>query len=571
MSFNPKVSIIVPVYNGSNYLREAIDSALAQTYKNIEVIVVNDGSNDGGKTEAIALSYGDMIRYFYKKNGGVASALNTGIQKAEGEYISWLSHDDLYYPNKIDTQVNYLNTQENKEVILFSNFDVKNYFNNTAYTSNLIRDFDFNRFNMLHLLFSSQLHGCSMLIPIKCFNLVGYFSESLRTTQDYEYFFKLVNENYIFHYLSDSLIITRHHKEQDTHRILDYHLIELNDLYIWAFTLFVSDFQSYSIQQLDIFLSLMKNRGIVEAYNTIAGLRNYKIEKYHLDSGNPIIWLYWENKKGEETPDIIKLCQKTIIDRNNEDFHIILTNPYNISFYLPNLNKTYHLFEKIAHRADYIRFNLLYYYGGIWLDSDFIAFKSLRDVLDKVEKHGFAYSGYVGRDGKIFPIIHFLGAKKLNPILKTLIENADKVLDESVKNGIQPGWDDIGGYALQKLINKENSFRYEHTLFAPIDVHAYGPRKMFFPIKLDTFHKKKCFGQMLPYSVHSEFFNFMGSDILKMHCYLAEALKESLGVKENLKRIMYNDVLKMLLMIIPERFRPRLRQIYDRIKRRMIE
>ena len=63
---NPKVSIVIPVYNGANYLREAIDSALAQTYPHLEVIVVNDGSNDGGKTREVALSFGDRIRYFEK-------------------------------------------------------------------------------------------------------------------------------------------------------------------------------------------------------------------------------------------------------------------------------------------------------------------------------------------------------------------------------------------------------------------------------------------------------------------------------------------------------------------------
>ena len=57
--FHPLVSIIIPVYNGSNYVKEAIDSALAQTYDNVEILVVNDGSNDGGKTEEIARSYGD--------------------------------------------------------------------------------------------------------------------------------------------------------------------------------------------------------------------------------------------------------------------------------------------------------------------------------------------------------------------------------------------------------------------------------------------------------------------------------------------------------------------------------
>src|SRR4030065_1713637 len=100
MEFNLKVSIVIPVYNGSNYLRGAIDSALAQTYKNIEVIVVNDGSDDGGKTEAIANSYGDKIRYICKKNGGVSTQLNVGILAAGGEFISWLSNDDGYIPDK---------------------------------------------------------------------------------------------------------------------------------------------------------------------------------------------------------------------------------------------------------------------------------------------------------------------------------------------------------------------------------------------------------------------------------------------------------------------------------------
>ncbi|HEY5765864.1 MAG TPA: glycosyltransferase family A protein, partial [Candidatus Deferrimicrobiaceae bacterium] len=73
MASSPKVSIVIPVYNGSDYLREAVDSALAQTYGNVELLVIDDGSDDGGKTGEIARSYGERIRYFRKENGGVAS------------------------------------------------------------------------------------------------------------------------------------------------------------------------------------------------------------------------------------------------------------------------------------------------------------------------------------------------------------------------------------------------------------------------------------------------------------------------------------------------------------------
>ena len=69
MPDTPLVSIIIPVYNGANYLKDAINSALAQTYPNCEIIVLNDGSADDGATERIALKYGDRIRYIWKENG----------------------------------------------------------------------------------------------------------------------------------------------------------------------------------------------------------------------------------------------------------------------------------------------------------------------------------------------------------------------------------------------------------------------------------------------------------------------------------------------------------------------
>lgn len=104
-SFNPLVTILIPVYNGSNYIQTAIESALSQTYKSIEIVVVNDGSTDNGKTREICEKYKDKIHYFEKQNGGCASALNFGIANSNGDYISWLSHDDVYSNDKIEFQI----------------------------------------------------------------------------------------------------------------------------------------------------------------------------------------------------------------------------------------------------------------------------------------------------------------------------------------------------------------------------------------------------------------------------------------------------------------------------------
>ncbi|MBM3276054.1 MAG: glycosyltransferase family 2 protein [Candidatus Sericytochromatia bacterium] len=112
-----RVSIVIPVYNGANYLREAIDSALAQTHPDVEVLVVNDGSTDGGATDAIARSYGDRIRYLDKENGGVSSALNLGIANATGDYISWLSHDDVFLPEKISRSLEALERTDPRTII----------------------------------------------------------------------------------------------------------------------------------------------------------------------------------------------------------------------------------------------------------------------------------------------------------------------------------------------------------------------------------------------------------------------------------------------------------------------
>lgn len=183
MNEMPKVSIIIPVYNGSNYLREAIESALSQTYRNYKIIVVNDGSTDNGATEEIALSYSDRIRYYRKENGGTSSALNFAIKRMEGEYFSWLSHDDLYYPDKIKRQIEELNGLEDKNTIIMTDIDGLNENYQKIYQTNYIdhiKQFPLRGKLRLHPIVYNQTHGCTLLMPTVCFKEFGLFDEGQR-------------------------------------------------------------------------------------------------------------------------------------------------------------------------------------------------------------------------------------------------------------------------------------------------------------------------------------------------------------------------------------------------------
>ena len=180
---HPLVSIIIPVYNGSEYMREAIDSALAQTYDNIEILVINDGSTDGGKTEEIALSYGDKIRYFSKENGGVSTALNLGIKNMRGEYFSWLSHDDSYEPKKIEEQILSLQGKE-KCVSVCNRKTIDKDSKLVSIWKNRYESPVLSSEEALIYVTKYGINGCSFLIPKSVFEEVGLFNEELRYCQD---------------------------------------------------------------------------------------------------------------------------------------------------------------------------------------------------------------------------------------------------------------------------------------------------------------------------------------------------------------------------------------------------
>jgi glycosyltransferase involved in cell wall biosynthesis len=121
---NSKVSVIVPCYNQAQYLDECLQSVIAQTYKNWECIIVNDGSPDN--TEAVAQEWckkDHRFIYLKKENGGLSSARNAGLKIAKGDYIQFLDSDDLLHKNKLQKQITHLNETTDIVICDFFPFD----------------------------------------------------------------------------------------------------------------------------------------------------------------------------------------------------------------------------------------------------------------------------------------------------------------------------------------------------------------------------------------------------------------------------------------------------------------
>lgn len=319
MVYKPLVSIIIPVYNGANYMKEAIDSAINQTYENIEVIVVNDGSNDDGKTEEIAKSYAEKIRYVYKENGGVSSALNLGIKEMKGEYFSWLSHDDKYELDKIEKQITLLNKYDNQKNLIVLcgtqqiDKDSKNI--STRMEKRLMKEDQIINYERVlkSLLNNGSFNGCALLIHKSIFKECGVFDENLRFCQDIFLWIKIFLKHYNLIYSNDKLVYSRIHDKQVTQTKRD---------------LFHNDSVYISKKLINDFAKESKNRNnfyyLFAKYNAIHGISeiplNYIKEnkKFKKLSIIDICKLYIYILYGRIRPTIRKIYYKLILNVNTK-------------------------------------------------------------------------------------------------------------------------------------------------------------------------------------------------------------------------------------------------------------
>ncbi len=177
----PLVSAVIPVYNGEGFVADAVRSVLAQTYPNVECIVVDDGSKDG--TRHVVGSFGSAVRYERKENGGVASARNHGVSRCVGEFVAFLDADDAWVPSKLEQQLALFRARPDVGLVYSGLLLVDE-------TMSAIGKLDpappplALRNTLLLEQPSATGIGSTALIPVDVFRAIGGFDERLSTSAD---------------------------------------------------------------------------------------------------------------------------------------------------------------------------------------------------------------------------------------------------------------------------------------------------------------------------------------------------------------------------------------------------
>ncbi len=176
-----QISVIIPSYNHANFLGDAIKSVLAQTWQDVEIIVVDDGSTD--QTGQVAASFGATVRYIYQSNAGLSAARNTGIRAATGTYIGFLDADDLWRPDFLCTLVPILEGDSTVGAVYCGSQFVDH--NARLLPQLLTRTVARDR---LHdaLINGEFFPPCAVLVRKSVFEAVGLFDERLRASEDWD-------------------------------------------------------------------------------------------------------------------------------------------------------------------------------------------------------------------------------------------------------------------------------------------------------------------------------------------------------------------------------------------------
>jgi len=213
---NDLVSIVVPVYNAEKYLDKSLQSCFDQTYQNIEIIAVNDGSTDSSLE--ILNSYADRIRIISQKNKGVAGAINTGIRNMKSNWYKLLDADDILYPNCVEILTSEIEKVNDKKTIIFGNYD---FINSKGEIVDEKVEINRNNWDLFHqnvdLLGYCFVNSDTAIMHKETFTKYGFYNETYRHSEDYEMFLNLcLIHGFRLHIIEKKLAMYRIHPQQNS-------------------------------------------------------------------------------------------------------------------------------------------------------------------------------------------------------------------------------------------------------------------------------------------------------------------------------------------------------------------
>ena len=207
----PLVSVIIPTYNSADYIEEALESVFKQTFQDFEIIVIDDGSNDG--TGEILKKYGDRVRYLFQDNSGPASARNKGIRIARGRYIAFLDADDIWLPTKLEKQIGLFYQCEHLGMVTTGvcSFDERGVFGFSTNKRKTLMHGDIARNIFLH----SNVGTPTVMVRKEVFDNIGFFEENIRQAEDDNMWIRIA-ANYDIELIDETLIKVRNHPQRMT-------------------------------------------------------------------------------------------------------------------------------------------------------------------------------------------------------------------------------------------------------------------------------------------------------------------------------------------------------------------
>jgi len=224
------VSIIVPCFNCENYVQEAVGSILYQTYRNIEVIVVNDGSTDSSLQKLQSLAEkSPQLKIINQENSGTAAAKNCGLRAARGDFISFLDADDYWHPRKIEFQVKALAENPGCSIcfcdFIFWHMKEDNSFQspNALFdlsTEQFQLDVEFSGWIYHRLLIDSYVSTITVMFRRETIQNIGYFDTTLLVGEDHDYWLRAAAD-YEFIKINEPLALYRKYGLSVTEKVHD--------------------------------------------------------------------------------------------------------------------------------------------------------------------------------------------------------------------------------------------------------------------------------------------------------------------------------------------------------------